>query len=311
MADNLPLTVRYVKNGEGGRWWPEAKARNQIHLGWRSIPHDLLKCADLEAIRAAIHEQYAGKRGATQDFNMLRTLLEHPDQHIWVTFEEGSMWWCTAKDMVHTNDAGEDVSLGNFWLVCDRPWSNHSLGGRHLAMANLPGSVTTTAGFRATVCEPGGAREILRVIHDEEDPDVAAAIKARAAYEGAVEKILGRLRERDFELLIDLILARTGWARLAKLGGATEGVDVEVENISVGEVAFVQVKSVAGQVTLDDYVRRFDGRRERYDRMIFAVHTPRGPLRAPDDKPVQLWTRPHIARLVVKLGLAEWAASKI
>jgi hypothetical protein len=310
MPAMLPRSVRYVKNGEKGRWWPVAKAFNQIHLGWRSIPHDLIERADFDAIRALLAAQYGDKRGATQDFNMLRTLLDRPSQHLWVTFEEGSMWWCTAHDIVQTNSSG-DESLGNLWLTCDRPWSNRSLGGRLLAVANLPGSVTTTAGFRATVCEPGGAPEMFRIIHDQEDSDVAAATKARNTYEKAVEEILSRLRERDFELLIDLILARTGWVRLAKLGGTTEGIDIEVENVAANEIAFVQVKSVAVQATLDDYVLRFDARRERYDRMIFAVHSPRGPLRAPDGKPVQVWTRPHIAKLVVQLGLADWAASKI
>jgi hypothetical protein len=201
--------------------------------------------------------------------------------------------------------------LGHFWLACDRPWSNRSLAGRHLAIANLPGIITTTAGFRGTVCEPRGWREILRVLRDEQDEDAAAADQARIQYEEAVARLVARLRERDFELLIDLILARSGWVRLAKLGGATEGVDVEVENVATGEIAFVQVKSAAGQDVLDDYTRRFADRRERYHRMIFAVHTPRGTLKPPADEPVQLWTGDHIARLVVRLGLGGWVASRL
>lgn len=178
-------------------------------------------------------------------------------------------------------------------------------------MANLPGVITTTAGFRGTVCEPRGWREILRVIRDEQDEDAAAADQARTNYEAAVARLVARLRERDFELLVDLILARSGWVRLAKLGGATEGVDVEVENVVTSEIAFVQVKSVAGQDVLDDYVRRFGERRERYHRMIFAVHTPRGVLTPPPGQPVQVWTGDDIARLVVRLGLGEWVASRL
>ncbi len=310
MSVALPPSVRYVKNGAGGCWWSKAKARSEVHLGWHSIPHELLLQVDLEAIERLIRDQYPGKPGATQDFNMLRTLLERPSQHLWITFEEGCLWWCTVRDGIHINDTDE-ATLGNFWLACDRPWTSHSLGGTHLAIANLPGSVTTTAGFRATVCEPGGARDILRVIADEQDPDVAAADEAKAIYQSAVERIVARIRERDFELLIDLILARTGWVRLAKLGGTTEGIDIEAENVSISEIAFVQVKSAADQRVLDDYVRRFDDRRERYDRMIFAVHSPKGSLSGPVGKPVQVWTRPDIARLVVQLGLGDWVASKI
>jgi hypothetical protein len=310
MVDALPVTVRYVKNGEGGRWWSPAKGLNQVHLGWRSVPHDLLRTVDFAAIKSIIQDEYGPKAGATQDFNMLRTLLDHPSRHLWVTFEEGCMWWCTVRDHIHTNDGG-DPALGHFWLACNRPWSNRSLGGRHLAAANLPGVITATAGFRSTVCEPRGWREMLRVIHDEQDADAAAADEARRGYELAVSRLVARLRERDFELLIDLVLARSGWVRLAKLGGATEGVDLEVENVATNEIAFVQVKSTAGQDVLDDYARRFAERRDRYQRMIFAVHSPKGSLQTPLGQPVQVWAGDHIAKLVVRLGLGDWVASRL
>jgi hypothetical protein len=105
-------------------------------------------------------------------------------------------------------------------------------------------------------------------------------------------------------------LSRTGWARLAKLGGVTEGIDVEVENASSDEIAFVQVKSSANQHVLDDYVSRFKDRRDRYKRMIFAVHKPEGNVTPPEDQPVQVWTGKHIANLVVKLGLGDWVGKR-
>lgn len=310
MLSFLPKSVRYVKNGEGGRWWAAAKARSEIHLGWRSVPHALLRTGDLAAIKTLIQGQYGGKSGATQDFNMLQALLDHPSKHVWVTFEEGCMWWCTVRDEIETNEDGE-VGAGHFWLGCDQPWSNRSAGGRHLAIANLPGVITTTAGFRGTVCEPRGWQAVLRIIHDEQDEDAAAAEQARRTYETAVGKLVARLGEKDFELLIDLILARTGWVRLAKLGGATEGIDIEAENVAVNEIAFVQVKSVAGQDVLDDYVSRFMERRERYHRMIFAVHSSNGVLTPPAGQPIQVWTGEWIAKLVVQLGLGDWAATRL
>ena len=117
--------------------------------------------------------------------------------------------------------------------------------------------------------------------------------------------------EKDFEVLVDLILSRSGWARLAKLGGVTEGIDIEVENASADEIAFVQVKSSATQSTLDDYVSRFNERRDRYKRMIFVVHSPSGNITPPPDQPVQVWDGQRIARLVVKLGLGDWVATRL
>ena len=71
------------------------------------------------------------------------------------------------------------------------------------------------------------------------------------------------------------------------------------------------MKSTAGQSVLDDYVGRFAERRERFARMIFAVHTPKGMLVAPAGLPVQIWNGVRIARLVVRLGLGDWVANRI
>jgi hypothetical protein len=71
------------------------------------------------------------------------------------------------------------------------------------------------AGFRATICKPRAGSEILRIIRNEEDADVKAATLARVAYEETVAKLVAHLGDKDFEVLVDLILSRSGWARLA------------------------------------------------------------------------------------------------
>jgi hypothetical protein len=307
----LPASVRYVKNGRGGQWWQAAKANNQIHLGWSSIPKELLQQPDLPKIERLIKAEFGSRPGATQDFNALRDLLDNPSKHIWVTFEDGCMWWCTVRNGATVNPTGANNTAGNFWLTCERHWCNNSTGGKLLAISDLPGTVTTTAGFKGTVCKPKDWSAILRIIRDEKDADAAKAAEARAEYVRAVEIIIKRLSPKDFEQLIDHILARTGWARISTLGKTREGVDVEAENPAVGERAFVQVKSSATQAVLDDYVKRFKDRREFYNRMIFAVHSPKGNLTAPTDLPVQLWTGDRIAELVVRLGLGEWVESRL
>jgi hypothetical protein len=152
---------------------------------------------------------------------------------------------------------------------------------------------------------------VRRIICDEPNLDAKVADDARTAYEQAIKKVVQGLAWQDFELLIDLILARTGWIRRSELGKTLEGIDIEAENISANEIAFVQVKSVATQQTLDDYIKIFADRRELYARMIFAVHSPRGELRAPIDTGVQVWTGDRLARLVVRSGLGEWVERKL
>jgi hypothetical protein len=312
MADALPNSVRYVKNGDGGQWWEAAKNRGQIHGGWRDIPCALLLEGDMNSIERLVREGFGGRRGATQDFNALQTLLVRPSSHVWITFQDGFMWWCTVSDGIQTNPHAQTKDLGHFWLTCASPWSDHSLHGvRHLATTALPGIVTSTAGYRGTVCEPKGSREILRIIRNDEDADARGAALARQAYEDAIAKLIARLGDKDFEVLVDLILSRSGWARLAKVGGVTEGIDIEVENVVSDEIAFVQVKSTATQAVLDDYLSKFNARKERYDRMIFAVHTPKGALTLPSDQPISVWTGKDIAHRVVKLGLGDWDAARL
>ena len=109
----------------------------------------------MDAIEPVLRTWWGGKPGATQDINALRTLLDHPSQHLWITFEEPRLWWCTVQDSVSVSSNGETSKHGNFWLTCSRPWSNQSIdGGRRLVMAELPGFVTAVAGFRAAICEP-------------------------------------------------------------------------------------------------------------------------------------------------------------
>lgn len=308
--NTLPTTVRYVKNGSGGAWWSDAKSRSRLHAGWTHVPHAMISSRDTAAITALIRNHYGSKPGATQDVNALLALIERPSQHIWVTFEDGFLWWSTVNDAITIND-GQTSARGHFWLELDRPWQNRSLAGRYLALSELPGIVTSTAGFKGTVCEPKGWREILRLIRDEDDPDAAAAKAARLTYQGAIASLVARLGPKDFEVLVDLILSRAGWSRLAKLGGATEGIDVEVENAASDEIAFVQVKAAADQRVLDDYVQRFQERRERYARMVFAVHSPRGLLKIPADQPVQIWDDAKVSELVVRLGLGDWVTKRI
>ncbi len=130
-------------------------------------------------------------------------------------------------------------------------------------------------------------------------------------HQQAVGRMISRLTWQDFEQLVDLILARTASTRLSTLGGQQEGVDLEAQNLAADEIAFVQVKGAATQKTLEDYMDRFQKRRDRYARMIFAVHTVHGNLTATPNLPIQVWTGARLAELVVRLGLGEWVEHKL
>jgi hypothetical protein len=127
----------------------------------------------------------------------------------------------------------------------------------------------------------------------------------------AIDNMVRRLHWKDVELLIDLVFAWTGWTRISVLGATQKDIDMEVRNLTADEIAFVQVKSSADQKALNHYIEQFEAQRDRYARMIFAVHTPHGLTPPTDDGRVQVWTGEYIARLVVGLGLGEWVESRL
>ena len=306
----LPDSVRYVKLGRGGEWWPVSQARGELHAGWREIDADILRRGSSEEIAQVIRSMKGDGGNVTQDLNALTTLIDRPSRHFWVTFEGGFMWWCLVRDGIVPNPNGVSAKEGHFWLQCERPWSDRSLGGRLLAMGDLPGSVTATAGFRATVCEPGASERILRIIRDQSSDALIMSSKARFAYEQTTMTLVAELDPKDFEQLVDLLLTRSGWARISTLGGPVEGYDIEIESAATGEVAFVQVKSRAGTAEFVDYVRRFQARRERYSKMIFAVHRETSTLRSePPD--IHIWNIETIAKLAVRYDLVGWLERRV
>jgi hypothetical protein len=126
-----------VKNGPGGRWWLAAKAHAQIHCSWKKVAGEMLETANLAEIEQAVRSEFGVRRGATQDFNALRTLVERPSQHVWVTFEDGCLWWATARDSIAINPEGETaerVTFGSTWT--DRGITSLLAGGSKSAFMN-------------------------------------------------------------------------------------------------------------------------------------------------------------------------------
>ncbi len=124
----------------------------------------------------------------------------------------------------------------------------------------------------------------------------------------ANEMIAG-LHWTDFETLVDLIFARTGWQRISRVGGTQADTDLVLEQPTTGETAFVQVKSKAGQAVLDDYIGRFR-RSGTYDRMFFVCHSPAGTLSVDDTAGVHIWAGDRLADAAVKAGLFDWLTER-
>jgi hypothetical protein len=109
----------------------------------------------------------------------------------------------------------------------------------------------------STICAIKHADYLLRRIRDEPDPlhAQATALKVEMCEIGL--RMIRQLDWRDFETLVDLIFARGGWQRSSVLGKGQADVDLILTQPTIGETAWVQIKSGTSQAELDDYVGRF------------------------------------------------------
>ncbi|HTV90023.1 MAG TPA: hypothetical protein VME41_13495, partial [Stellaceae bacterium] len=146
-GDDIPNSVRYVKNGPGGLWWQDAKAKGQIHAEWSmAITPELIENPGdfAEVERLSLEDQATNLKLRRMYLNQLLTLLKRPSQYVWITFEEGCLWWCTVADRATVDRDWKTDGLIHFHLTCGpgRGWSNYSLERRRLlSRVDLPGKV--------------------------------------------------------------------------------------------------------------------------------------------------------------------------
>ena len=146
---------------------------------------------------------------------------------------------------------------------------------------------------------------LLRRIRDERNPLHVHATELKAQLREARLRIIQQLDWRDFETLVDLIIARGGWRRTSVLGKDQADVDLILSQPTTGDTAWVQIKSMASQAGLDNYLDRFrrDGSCNRF---FFVCHSAVGPLRlqaepGPHLGPASDCPTPRLMR-----GCSEW-----
>ncbi len=169
--------------------------------------------------------------------------------------------------------------------------------------------LTQVAGYRQTICRIKPEGYLLRRINAVEEPVVARAHEVRSAMVAVAAEMIAGLHWADFETLVDLIFARSGWQRVSRVGGTQKDVDLILEQPTTGEKAFVQVKYKAGQAVLDDYVDRVR-RSGTYQRIFFVCHSPKGALSADNESRLHVWAGDRLADAAVRAGLFDWLTER-
>jgi hypothetical protein len=165
--------------------------------------------------------------------------------------------------------------------------------------------LTRTASYQMTICAIKHADYLLRRIRDERDPLHAQATALRVEMREIGLRMIRQLDWRDFEILVDLIFARGGWQRNSVLGKDQADVDLILTQPTIGETAWVQIKSGTSQAELDDYLGRFrrDG---SCDRFFFVCHSAAGALSLPAQPGLHLWAAERLSDAAIDAGLFSW-----
>jgi hypothetical protein len=193
------------------------------------------------------------------------------------------------------------------WRLVSGGWKHTDINGDALTKERLAGSLTKLAAYRGTSCSVDVADYVIRRINGLKLPDVEKAIHALSEIHSAVIGLIRLLEPKDFELLVDLVFAASGWRRLGVVGKTQKTLDLDLMLPSTGERAFVQVKSRTTSHELAEYVTALD-QAGPFDRMFFVYHT--GAISTDDDRIVVIGPD-KLSEMVVEAGLTSWLIRKV
>jgi hypothetical protein len=308
-----PSAVRFIKLGRKSAWWKLARDTNTLRLGFRQFDFALCQAGEWEKAK----EKYAatgertGAGDITRAVNQVRDFFELPESVLWCTIEDGDVWWCFAEPKVidlYSGDNSVEEQGARMRRVVDR-WRNTDVKGNRLRLDSMTTKITKVASFQETICEPGGASDLLNRIRAIQSNAHTRAVRAHEELVSAVGDVLDQLHQDDFELLVELIFSSSGWKRISSVGGTQKTLDVAMVLPTTDEHCFVQVKSQTTRTIFHTLIDALDNS-QGYSRMFFVYHTPAEAFENTATDRVTVWHRYEIARQAVRAGLTDWVLSR-
>jgi hypothetical protein len=302
--------ARYIKLGSNGAWADVSIDNGELHFGYGKVPHELALKRDYEAVKAFC---LAEGRDAGRASGVARQVVDFYGlgrDCLWITFARGFLWWTFAEPKVEWRSPAKGGEQGERVRRSIDGWRNTDINNKPLLVHELSTKLTQVMFYRQTICEVKAQDYLLDRINGKQSPIIIAASKTRKKLLDLLTQAIAELHWADFETLVDVVLARSGWHRVSAVGGAQKTIDLELEHPATGEKIAVQVKSRANQKTLDSYIERIDALGS-YDRLFFVCHSPSGKVSPPERPDVHLWTGREFAATVLKAGMQDWVLEKI
>jgi hypothetical protein len=199
---------------------------------------------------------------------------------------------------------------------CTRPlqsgWRSIDANGKELKVENLSGNLTKVRGFQGTSFSLSDDQKtyLITRLSGRVPAYIEQIDQARALMVQAVKCAIKSLQPKDFELLVEIIFSRT-WRRIGQAGGNEKFIDITFEDpLNPDKRVAVQVKSETSAREIERYCQ--DSQRGRYEKFIFAFHTPDHVLLEEADLPggIEIVDGDRLANLVVDSGLIHWLKEK-
>ncbi len=299
-----PTAIRYIKLGRRGRWEVASLDRQELHFGHGKVSHKLALTLDREKIQNFRVSTGRDKRAAADDAREIIDFYSLDQRCLWITFARGHMWWTFAEPKVRWVGGGGDTQ-GERVRNCVERWKNFDLKNNPLAIETLSTKLTKVASYRRTICSIEHEEYLLRRINGIVEPLVLRTNQALHELADVTKKALAGLDWRDFETLVDIIFARSGWHRISALGGTQKSNDIILENPITGERCAVQIKSSADQKSLEKFVVQAD-ETGKFNRVFFVCHSPKENLLMDERPDVHIWDAGTLSQTAIRLGLSNW-----
>ena len=301
-----PKRVRYIKLGRAGRWEKECIADGIIRIGYgtgKPAQFALCHARQWAELTDAFLADQKDKGTATRFTNELRLFFEDVGDTLWITFVGEQLYWC----LLTPEPAEIHSDCDGVFRKVAHSWQGKDISGQPLTKDRLSGALSKLSAYRGASCDVDVYDYAVRRINAQKIPEVEIAVTAVSELTKAIIGIVRLLRDKDFEILVELIFSNSGWQRQGATGKTQKTLDLDLLLPSTGERAFVQVKSETTLVELHSYITQL-GDLSDFDRMFYVYHS--GDI-STDDERVILIGPAKLAEMVMEAGLVNWVLRKV
>jgi hypothetical protein len=305
--------IRYIKLGDGGKWWPECRDKKILRLGFNSGSPEIFDFAtngDWISIKRYWADRHVGT--PTQHVNQMREFFEDVGETLWITFEGGCLYYAfTDGNPIIKESSNNANQLTSYRNLTTEGWRNTDSQGNELRREGLSGRLTKTAGYRQTICAlQKDVEEYLRNrLNCVLSQDLSDTLSIISKLEQSIQPLIRLLTPSDFELLVELIFSNSGWRKTTPTGGNQKTTDLDLYN-PINKQIWVQVKSNTDKTKFNEYVEKHFSERTSYETMYYVFHSGEVGEVSIDDDQIVVWDIQSIAKQVVANGLIDWLINK-